>query len=63
MDKEVTGECRECESTFAISYAQELVSQEYPEHCPFCGEPIEDITEQYIEDDTSDEDDPEWKWD
>jgi hypothetical protein len=35
------------------------VSQEYPEHCPFCGELIEEIEEEYIEDEDS-EDDEEW---
>ena len=61
MDKEVTGECSECESTFVIQYAEELVSQDYPEHCPFCGERIEDITEEYIDDDIFDENDSKWE--
>ena len=48
--KTVTGECSNCESTFGVDYMEELVSQEYPEHCPFCGETIEEIQEEYIED-------------
>jgi transcription initiation factor IIE alpha subunit len=59
--KSVTGECSSCESTYQIEYEEELVSEEYPEVCPFCGEQIEEITEsQYIEDDDSDIDDDEW---
>ena len=40
---------------------EELVSEELPEFCPFCGEPIDSLSEdEYIdEDDESDED----KWD
>ena len=30
---------------------EELVSAEYPEFCPFCGETIEEITEEIDEDD------------
>lgn len=59
MEKVITGECLSCESTYQINYMQEFVSQEYPEHCPFCGEPIEEIQEEYIEDEDS-EDDEEW---
>ena len=42
------------------SYIEELVSQEYPEHCPFCGETIEEIQEEYIEDDEDEMDNGEW---
>ena len=60
--KSVTGECSSCESTYQIEYEEELVSEEYPEICPFCGEQIEDITEsEYIEDDDSIDEDDEWK--
>jgi hypothetical protein len=38
---------------------EEMVSQEYPEHCPFCGETIEELSEDYIEDDDELEDE-EW---
>ena len=59
-NKQVSGECLNCESTFGIEYMEELVSQEYPEHCPFCGEAIEEIQEEYIEDDEDDLDTGEW---
>ena len=58
--KTITGECTSCESTFSVDYIQEMVSTDYPEHCPFCGEVIEEITEEYIEDDDSDDDDGKW---
>jgi len=50
MEKTVTGECHNCESSYDIQYVEELTSSEYPEFCPFCGEAIEEIT-NYIEDD------------
>jgi hypothetical protein len=37
----------------------EMVSQELPEICPFCGEQIEELSEDYIEDD-DDLDNEEW---
>jgi len=49
--KQITAECNNCESSFGVEYVEELVSQEYPEHCPFCGEVIDEIHEEYIEDD------------
>jgi NAD-dependent SIR2 family protein deacetylase len=58
-DKTITAECHNCESSYQINYTEEFVSQEYPEHCPFCGELIEEIQEEYIEDEDS-EDDEEW---
>ena len=39
---------------------EELVSQDLPEHCPFCGEVIQELSEDYIEDD-DDLDDEEWE--
>ena len=42
-DKIITAECHNCESSYQINYTEEFVSQEYPEHCPFCGELIEEI--------------------
>jgi hypothetical protein len=48
-NKQVSGECLSCESTYQVAYVEELVSQEYPEHCPFCGEVIEELTDDYIE--------------
>jgi hypothetical protein len=61
MSKLVTGECLNCESSYEVAYVEQLVSSELPEHCPFCGEPIEEITEDYIEDDDLDEDDFKWE--
>lgn len=61
MTKLVTGECLNCESSYEVAYVEQLVSCELPEHCPFCGEPIEEITEDYIEDDDLDEDDLKWE--
>lgn len=61
MTKLVTGECLNCESSYEVAYVEQLVSSELPEHCPFCGEMIEEITEDYIEDDDLDEDDMKWE--
>ena len=48
MEKTMTAECHNCESSYDIVYVEELVSAELPEFCPFCGETIEEITD-YIE--------------
>ena len=48
--KSVTADCSNCESTFGVDYVEELVSEEYPEFCPFCGEQIQEVQESYIED-------------
>lgn len=61
MTKLVQGECLNCESSFEVAYVEQLVSTELPEHCPFCGEVIEDIQEEYIEDDDDITDD-DLKW-
>lgn len=61
MSKLVTGECLNCESSYEVAFVEQLVSQPLPEHCPFCGEIIEDITEDYIEDDDLNEDDMKWE--
>lgn len=60
-NKVVSGECLECESTYAVEYVEQLVSQQLPEFCPFCGDPIEELSEEYIEDDDLDEDDLKWE--
>ena len=39
---------------------EELVSQPLPEYCPFCGEVIEELSEDYIEDDEDELDTGEW---
>ena len=59
-NKSLSGECLSCESTYSVAYMQEMVSQELPEHCPFCGEVIEELSEDYIEDDEDDLDIKEW---
>ena len=57
----ITAECSSCESSYDVSFMEELVSEELPEFCPFCGEPIDSLSEdEYIEDDELDDDD---KWD
>ena len=62
MSKLVQGECLNCESSFEVAYVEQLVSQPLPEHCPFCGEIIEDIQEEYIEDeDDLTDDDLKWE--
>ena len=48
--KSITADCSNCESTFGVDYVEELVSEEYPEYCPFCGEQIQEVQESYIED-------------
>jgi NAD-dependent SIR2 family protein deacetylase len=58
-DKTVSGECSNCESSYNVEYVEELVSEQYPEHCPFCGETIDELSEGYIEDDDS-IDEEEW---
>jgi hypothetical protein len=49
--KQLSGECLSCESTYSVSFVEELVSQDLPEHCPFCGEIIEELSEDYIDED------------
>ena len=60
MNRTVNGECGNCESTYTVDYVEELVSQDLPEHCPFCGEQIEELSESYIEDDDDLDDDEKW---
>jgi hypothetical protein len=62
MTKIVTGECLNCESSYEVTYVEQLVSQELPEHCPFCGEQIDEITEEYIDEDEQDLTDDDLKW-
>jgi len=58
--KVITGNCISCESGFELAYHEEYVSSEYPTFCPFCGDNIEDITDEYIEEEETFEDD---QWD
>jgi NAD-dependent SIR2 family protein deacetylase len=47
----ITAECNSCESSYDVSFVDQLVSEELPEYCPFCGEPIDSLSEdEYIED-------------
>ena len=59
-NKIMSGECASCESTYVVQYMEELVSQDLPEHCPFCGEVIEELSEAYIEDEDVSDDDGKW---
>ena len=59
--KQLSADCANCESTYSVSYMEEMVSQDLPEHCPFCGEIIEELSEEYIEDDDDNVDDEEWE--
>ena len=59
IEKIVSGECLSCESTYSIQYFQELTSEEYPEHCPFCGEMIEELVEE-LDDEEDYDDDESW---
>ena len=49
--KQLSGECTSCESTYTVIFMEEMVSQDLPEICPFCGETIDELSENYIEDD------------
>ena len=55
IEKLVTAECSECESIFEITYSRELVSEDVPCFCPFCGEKIEDVREEEYEDEDEDD--------
>jgi hypothetical protein len=59
--KTITAECSSCESSYDVIYMQELVSEELPEFCPFCGETIDSLSEEeYIEDDELNDDNEKW---
>ena len=58
--KQLSADCANCESTYSIAFMSEMVSQELPENCPFCGEIIEELSEEYIEDDDN-LDNEEWE--
>jgi len=59
MQKQLSAECENCESSYNVVFMEEFVSQELPEHCPFCGETIQEL-EEYIEDDEPLDEDEEW---
>jgi hypothetical protein len=59
--KTIIAECTSCDSSYEVQYEEEMVSEEYPEICPFCGEHIEELSEsEYIDDEDSDMDLDEW---
>lgn len=58
ITKNIIGGCNSCESYFSVEFQIEMVSQEMPEYCPFCGEHLEEISEEFIEDDEIEEE--EW---
>jgi hypothetical protein len=60
MEKIVSGECENCESSFEVAFSEDFVSDSTPTFCPFCGETIDNIQEEYIEDDELTEDDERW---
>ena len=60
IEKVITAECSQCESNFELVYEEELVSDDTPSFCPFCGEKIEDIIEEYIDEDDFDDEIEEW---
>jgi DNA-directed RNA polymerase subunit RPC12/RpoP len=60
QEKTISGDCSECESTYNVTYITELASDEYPQHCPFCGSQIEEVVDEYIDDDDFDENE-EWQ--
>jgi NAD-dependent SIR2 family protein deacetylase len=59
-NKILSGDCLSCESTYSVEYMEEMVSQELPQHCPFCGEIIDELSEEYIEDEDDEMDNGEW---
>jgi hypothetical protein len=58
-EKVLSCDCSNCESSFGVQYYTEYVSLDEPQFCPFCGETIDDIQEEYIEEEENFEDD-EW---
>ena len=56
IPKIVTGDCPSCESNFEVEYFEEMVSEDVPQYCPFCGEEIEITVEDYPDTDDLDED-------
>jgi hypothetical protein len=63
MNRTINGECLACESTYSIEFMHELVSNEFPEFCPFCGEQIEELSEEFNEDEDEENDNLEKDWD
>jgi NAD-dependent SIR2 family protein deacetylase len=59
-NKILSGDCLSCESQYSVEFMEEMVSQELPQHCPFCGEIIDELSEEYIEDEEDEMDTGEW---
>ena len=60
-EKVLTCECSNCESSYGVQFYTEYVSDETPQFCPFCGESVDDIQEEYIEEDDDFLDDDNWE--
>jgi NAD-dependent SIR2 family protein deacetylase len=45
--KYTSASCASCESTFGVDFMEEMVSEDLPQYCPFCGEEIEDVVEEF----------------
>ena len=58
--KALTGDCINCESTFELNFYKEYVSTDQPQFCPFCGEIVEEFTDDYIEEEYDEEEESEW---
>lgn len=48
--KQLLGECTNCNSSYHLKFVEEDVSQDCPFRCPFCGEET-DMQEKPIEED------------
>ena len=58
--KQLAAECESCESSYSIAFVEEFVSQELPEHCPFCGEVIDELSEEIESDEDDDDSEEDW---
>jgi hypothetical protein len=55
ISKHISGDCSNCESVFDLVFMEELVSEELPQYCPFCGELIEGFRDDTEEDEDENE--------
>lgn len=61
-NKQINGECDNCESLYSVGFVTELSATEFPEFCPFCGEKIESFIEESVDDeDELTYDEEEWE--
>ena len=56
----MTADCTECESRYEVAFIEAEASSDVPEFCPFCGERIEEITEESNDDDDYNQSDESW---